>query len=59
MHQRLDVVLRTLENNDFQRKLDHPDNGPMTVDMLLAMYGWHAKHHAAHVTALRERMKWS
>jgi hypothetical protein len=30
----------------------------MTLDVLLAMYAWHGRHHVAHVTALRERMGW-
>jgi hypothetical protein len=31
----------------------------MTMDSLLAIYAWHGRHHTAHVTALRDRMKWS
>ncbi len=59
MHTRLDVFLRTLDGDDFQRTVQHPENGPMTVDMLLAAYQWHGKHHATHITALRNRMQWS
>jgi uncharacterized damage-inducible protein DinB len=25
---------------------------------LLGMYAWHGRHHVAHITSLRERMKW-
>jgi len=25
---------------------------------MLSLYAWHGRHHAAHVTALRERMGW-
>jgi hypothetical protein len=28
------------------------------MDSLLGIYAWHGRHHTAHVTALRERMKW-
>ena len=59
LHARLDVLLRSLKGNDFARSVEHPENGPMTVDMLLAVYQWHGKHHAAHVQALRDRMKWN
>ena len=31
----------------------------MTVDALISTYAWHGRHHAAHVTALRERMQWA
>ena len=59
MHERLVHLLRATKDTDFQRTLHHPENGPMTMDSLLAVYAWHGRHHVAHVTALRERMKWS
>jgi hypothetical protein len=59
MHVRLVTLLRSLTDDDYPRALNHPENGPMTLDALLNMYAWHGKHHVAHVTALRERMKWS
>jgi hypothetical protein len=30
----------------------------MRLDVTLAMYAWHCRHHAAHITGLRERMGW-
>jgi hypothetical protein len=36
----------------------HPENGPMTLDQLLAMYDWHSRHHTAHITNLRSRNNW-
>ncbi len=59
LHERLVHLLRATKDTDFQRTLHHPENGPMTMDSLLAVYAWHGRHHVAHVTALRERMKWS
>jgi uncharacterized damage-inducible protein DinB len=59
MHERLVHLLRAMPADAFARKLSHPENGPMTIDALLATYGWHGRHHTAHVTALRERMKWA
>ena len=59
MHLRLDRLLRSTPDGAFERTLSHPENGPMTLDTLLNIYSWHGKHHAAHVTGLRERMKWS
>lgn len=59
MHSRLVTLLRGASDDHFQRTLTHPDNGPMTVDALLSVYSWHGRHHAAHVSALRDRMKWS
>ena len=59
MHERLVALLRHSPDDAFQRTLSHPDSGPMTVDALLTVYSWHGRHHAAHVTTLRERMQWS
>ena len=59
MHARLGTLLRSLHESDFQRTMNHTQNGPMTVDALLGMYSWHGRHHIAHVTALRNRMQWS
>ena len=59
MHERLVTLLRQSPDDAFQRTVNHPENGPMTLDSLLSMYSWHGRHHAAHVTALRERMQWS
>jgi len=30
----------------------------MTLEKTLALYAWHGKHHAAHITELRKRMSW-
>jgi uncharacterized damage-inducible protein DinB len=59
MHERLVTLLRSSPEDRFQRTVNHPENGSMTVDSLLSMYSWHGRHHTAHVTALRDRMKWS
>jgi uncharacterized damage-inducible protein DinB len=59
LHERLIHLLRAIPEADFQRTLRHPENGPMTIDGLLNVYSWHGRHHVAHVTALRERMKWT
>lgn len=59
LHQRMVHLLRALRDTDFQRTLNHPENGSMTLDALVGMYAWHGRHHAAHVTSLRERSKWS
>jgi uncharacterized damage-inducible protein DinB len=58
VHDRMLRVLRAMSPSDFSRRLHHPDNGPMTLDQLLAMYHWHGRHHTAHVTGLRERNGW-
>ena len=59
LHGRLVTLLRGLPDDAFQRAVHHPENGAMTIDSLLSVYSWHGRHHAAHVTALRDRMQWS
>ena len=59
MHARLVHLLRATPDAAFARTVMHPENGQMTMDALLNTYAWHGRHHVAHVTSLRERMKWS
>lgn len=58
VHQRWMMVLRSLNDKDWQRTFRHPEMGPMTLEKTLALYSWHGRHHAAHVTSLREKMGW-
>ena len=58
LHERMVFMLRATPAAAFSRPLTHPENGPMTIDALLCTYAWHGPHHTAHVSALRERMKW-
>jgi hypothetical protein len=59
LHDRWVRLLGTLEPEDFQRVYLHPEHeGHFTIDGLVAMYEWHSRHHVAHITSLRERMRW-
>lgn len=59
LHARLVALLRAAPPDAFSRTIEHPENGPMTLDQMLGVYSWHGRHHAAHITTLRERMGWS
>jgi uncharacterized damage-inducible protein DinB len=59
LHQRMTVLLKSMKSDDFGRKLNHPERGPMTIDSVLALYAWHGPHHVAHITELRKREGWS
>ncbi len=54
IHERLVAVLQSLEPAQFARTLVHPENGPMTIDQLVALYAWHGDHHVRHVQLYRE-----
>lgn len=58
LHARWTTVLRALTADQFARPLIHPEIGQITVDYLVHQYGWHSRHHVAHITRLRERERW-
>ena len=58
LHGRWVLLLASLTPGLFARTLLHPERGPMSIDDVLAMYEWHSRHHAAHITALRAREGW-
>lgn len=58
LHGRWVMLLTSLAPEQFARALMHPDRGPMSIDDVLAMYEWHARHHTAHITELRARENW-
>ena len=58
LHQRWVLLLRAMKPADFARTFRHPERGVMTLDDMLGLYGWHSRHHVAHITSLRERMGW-
>jgi uncharacterized damage-inducible protein DinB len=58
LHARWTAWLRTLTEGEWARELLHPESGRMNLDQLLALYAWHGRHHAGHITGLRERMGW-
>lgn len=59
LHQRWVILLRALTPADFQRAFRHPELGLVSLNKYLALYAWHGRHHVAHITSLRERMRWN
>ena len=59
MHARWYEVLKNMNREDLDKTVFHPEHKKeFTLWELLGMYAWHGKHHVAHITSLRERMKW-
>ena len=58
VHERMDRIWRSLQQEQFARTLVHPEHGERTVDWLLFLYEWHGKHHTAHITELRKEKGW-
>jgi uncharacterized damage-inducible protein DinB len=58
LHARWVLLLKALSDADFARAFRHPEIGLVRLDTNLALYAWHGRHHAAHITSLRHRNGW-
>ena len=59
LHHRWYELLKTMKDEQWERTIYHPEQErKITLWELLLIYAWHGKHHAAHVTNLREQMGW-
>jgi len=58
LHRRWVILLRSLTEPQWQRRLVHPKSGTMDLDRLLQLYAWHGRHHLAHITSLAARSGW-
>jgi uncharacterized damage-inducible protein DinB len=58
IHTRWVSLLKSMTDADFAREICHPERGTMTLDVVLALYDWHSRHHTAHIIELRKRNQW-
>jgi hypothetical protein len=58
LHSRWVVLLKAMGDGGFSRTFRHPEIGVIPLSTNLALYAWHGRHHAAHITGLRERNGW-
>jgi uncharacterized damage-inducible protein DinB len=58
VHGRWTILLNSMTDEDFAKKLNHPERGLYDLDYFLSLYDWHSRHHLAHVTELRKRNNW-
>jgi len=58
LHARWASLLEGLSPADFERELMHPEAGKFSIAQLTGLYGWHSRHHVAHITTLRTRSGW-
>lgn len=59
VHHRWTILLRTLDEDGWQRTFMHPEIGEVSLETNLQLYAWHGRHHLAHVTSLSDRKGWS
>lgn len=58
VHRRWVMLLESLEASAFDRTIQHPERGAMTLTELLGLYAWHGRHHVAQITGQRKRNGW-
>jgi hypothetical protein len=58
LHRRWVELFRSLTEEQWNRKLVHPDRGVFILNATLPRHLWHTRHHTAHITELRNRMNW-
>ena len=59
VHQRWATLLDGLVDADYQHRLFHPEIGEeLDLAQMTVGYGWHCRHHVAHITAPRQRLGW-
>ena len=58
LHNRWVLLMKSLAPADFARTFRHPEIGLVSLAKNACLYGWHGRHHVAHITSLRERMGW-
>jgi hypothetical protein len=58
LHNRWVLLMKSLAPDELARTFRHPDLGVLSLAQNACLYAWHGRHHAAHITSLRERMGW-
>ena len=60
LHARWYQLMYEMPAEQWERTVYHPERKKtLTLWELLKSYSWHGLHHTAHITKLRERMKWN
>lgn len=60
LHARWYQLMFDMTEDEWQRTIYHPARQQaLSLWDLLKSYSWHSRHHTAHITHLRERMKWN
>ncbi|MDI1356235.1 MAG: putative metal-dependent hydrolase [bacterium] len=59
LHLRWAVLLKSLQQEQWQRSFYHPEKGrKISLEESAGSYAWHCNHHLAHITELKKRMNW-
>jgi hypothetical protein len=58
LQHRLALMFEALEPSEWQRGFTHPELGVQTLEVTMARYAWHARHHIAQIQNLRVQKGW-
>ncbi len=58
LHARWVMLLQSLSEEQWLRGYRHPESGDTPLDVAVLQYGWHSRHHVAHITHLRAKEGW-
>lgn len=58
LHARWVQLLHSLTDEQWQRGFEHSKKGRLALPFVVSLYGWHGRHHLAHICSLRERKGW-
>ena len=58
LHQRWCPLLRSLTPKQLKLEFQHPEVGAVPLDVNIALYAWHGRHHMAHIEHLALRSGW-
>ena len=59
LHTRWVLMLKNLSAEDRQKVFIHPEtNKPFSLNLAIALYAWHGRHHVAHIESLKEEKGW-
>jgi hypothetical protein len=53
LHARWVLLLRAMKPADFERVFIHSERGEMTLGRTTRLYGWHCRHHLAHLEIVK------
>lgn len=56
LHRRWAILLKGMSPREFKRTVKHPEWGNIRLDVMLAIYDWHCRHHLAHISTLLDRI---
>lgn len=59
IHERWVAVLKSMDEQQLNLELNHPESGTVVLKSMIGSYAWHGKHHLAHIINLKKQKDWN